>query len=79
MDPKELVEEMARALVGKPEEVSTTELNGSNVTVIELKVAREDIGSVIGRGGRTVTAMRTIVGAVAARARRNVLLEIVQD
>jgi hypothetical protein len=78
MEPKELVEEFAKALVGKPEEVQVNEMKGSLVTVLELNVAREDIGKVVGRGGRIAMAMRTILEAVARKAKHNVILEIVQ-
>ena len=76
MEPRELVEELAKALVEKPEEVAVSELKGEQVTVIELKVAKEDIGKVIGRGGRIAMAMRTILGAVSSKTKKNVLLEI---
>ncbi len=77
MEPRELVEELAKALVEKPEEVAVSELKGEQVTVIELKVAKEDIGKVIGRGGRIAMAMRTILGAVSTKTKKNVLLEII--
>ena len=77
MEPRELVEELAKALVERPEEVAVSELKGEQVTVIELKVAKEDIGKVIGRGGRIAMALRTILGAVSSKARKNVLLEII--
>jgi predicted RNA-binding protein YlqC (UPF0109 family) len=77
MEPRELVAELAKALVEKPEEVSVSELKGEQVTVIELKVAKEDIGKVIGRGGRIAMAMRTILGAVSSKTKKNVLLEII--
>ncbi len=77
MEPRELVEELAKALVEKPEEVAVSELKGEQVTVIELKVAKEDIGKVIGRGGRIAMALRTILGAVSTKTKKNVLLEII--
>lgn len=77
MEPRELVEELAKALVERPDEVSVSELKGEQVTVIELKVAKEDIGKVIGRGGRIAMAMRTILGAVSTKTKKNVLLEII--
>ena len=76
MEPRELVEELAKALVERPEEVAVSELKGEQVTVIELKVAKEDIGKVIGRGGRIAMALRTILGAVSSKTKKNVLLEI---
>jgi predicted RNA-binding protein YlqC (UPF0109 family) len=77
MEPRELVEELAKALVERPEEVAVSELKGEQVTVIELKVAKEDIGKVIGRGGRIAMALRTILGAVSSKTKKNVLLEII--
>ncbi len=77
MEPRELVEELAKALVERPEEVAVSELKGEQVTVIELKVAKEDIGKVIGRGGRIAMALRTILGAVSTKTKKNVLLEII--
>ena len=60
---KELIERIARALVDKPEEVSVTALQGSQSTVLELKVAKEDLGKIIGKQGRTARSLRTILGA----------------
>jgi len=67
MNLKELVTEMAKALVDKPEEVMVTEIEGEQTTVIELKVAKEDLGKVIGKEGRTARSLRTLVFAAAAR------------
>ena len=76
MDLKELVTELAKALVNKPEEVSVDEIKGASVTVYSLKVAKEDIGIVIGRGGRTATAIRHLLFSASAKLRRNVVLDI---
>jgi hypothetical protein len=78
MELKDLVEELAKALVNKPDEVSVEVLHSGHVTVYELKVAREDIGIVIGRGGRTATAMRTLLGSIAAKLKRNLVLDIAE-
>ena len=75
---KELVEFIARSLVDRPEEVQVNEVDGEQVTVLELKVAREDLGKVIGRQGRTARAMRTILGAASIRANKRAVLEIVE-
>ena len=75
---KELIERIARALVDKPEEVSVTALEGTQATVLELKVAKEDLGKVIGKQGRTARSLRTISGAASAKERRRVILEIVE-
>ena len=75
---KELIERIARALVDKPEEVSVTALEGTQATVLELKVAKEDLGKVIGKQGRTARSLRTRLGAASAKERRRVILEIVE-
>ena len=75
---KELVEIMAKALVDKPEEVVVTEVDGEQTTVIELKVAKDDLGKVIGKQGRTAQAMRTILGAVSTKLRKRSVLEILE-
>ena len=75
---KELVEMMAKALVDKPEEVEVTEIEGEQTTVIELKVAKDDLGKVIGKQGRTARAMRTILGAASTKIRKRSVLEIIE-
>ena len=76
MEAKELVEILAKALVDKPEEVVVHELQGAQTTVIELKVAKEDIGKVIGKQGRTAHALRIILVAASSKAKKNCILEI---
>jgi predicted RNA-binding protein YlqC (UPF0109 family) len=75
---KELVEYMAKALVDKPEQVEVSEVDGEQTTVIELKVAKEDLGKVIGKQGRTAQSMRTILGAVSTKLRKRSVLEILE-
>jgi len=75
---KELIERIARALVDKPEEVSVSAIEGNQSTVLELKVAKEDLGKIIGKQGRTARSLRIIVGAASAKDRRRVVLEIVE-
>jgi predicted RNA-binding protein YlqC (UPF0109 family) len=75
---KELIEYIAKALVDKPEEVSVTELEGQQASVIELRVAKEDLGKVIGKQGRTARAMRTILGAASAKLKKRSVLEILE-
>ena len=75
---KELIERIARALVDKPEEVSVSALEGTQATVLELKVAKEDLGKIIGKQGRTAKSLRTIIGAASGKERRRVVLEIVE-
>lgn len=75
---KALVEYIAKSLVDKPEEVQVNEVEGEQVAVLELKVAKEDLGKVIGRQGRTARAMRTILGAASIRANKRTVLEIME-
>ena len=75
---KELIEYIAKSLVDNPEEVSVTELEGEQTSVIELKVAKEDLGKVIGKQGRTARAMRTILGAASAKMKKRSFLEILE-
>ncbi len=75
---KDLLEYLARGLVEAPEEVSVTEVQEDDGTlVLELAVGPEDYGNVIGRGGRTASALRTIIKSAATRDRRRVLVDIV--
>ena len=75
---KDLINYIAQALVDHPEQVSVKEVEGGQTSVIELTVAKEDIGKVIGKQGRTASAMRTILSAASAKIRRRVVLEIVE-
>jgi len=75
---KELIERIARALVDKPEEVNVSAIEGNQATVLELKVAKEDLGKIIGKQGRTARSLRIIVGAASAKEQRGVVLEIVE-
>jgi len=75
---KELIEYIAKSLVDNPEEVSVTELEGEQTTVIELKVAKEDMGKIIGKQGRTARAMRTILGAASTKMKKRSVLEILE-
>jgi len=74
---KELIEYMAKALVDDPDQVRVEEIEGTNATIYELRVAPEDMGRVIGKQGRVANAMRTLLRAAAARQGRRVTLEIV--
>ncbi|MBI4639974.1 MAG: KH domain-containing protein [Candidatus Tectomicrobia bacterium] len=75
---KELIEQIAKAIVDKPEMVRVTGIESENSTVIELRVAKEDIGKVIGRNGRTITAMRTILNATRAQKEKRQVLEVLE-
>ena len=73
---RELVESIAKALVDNPDEVSVTEIEGEQTTILEVRVAKPDIGKVIGKQGRTAGAIRTILGAVGMKLRKRFVLEI---
>ncbi len=75
---KELVAYIAKALVDKPEEVSVAEIEGEQTSVIELKVAKEDLGKVIGKQGRTARAMRTLLSAASTKIQKRSVLEIIE-
>jgi predicted RNA-binding protein YlqC (UPF0109 family) len=75
---KDLISYIAQALVDHPEEVSVTEVEGNQTSVLELKVAKEDLGKVIGKQGRTARAMRTILSAASAKLRKRTVLEIIE-
>ena len=75
---KELVEMIAKALVDYPEQVEVSELEGEQTSVIELRVAKDDLGKVIGKQGRTARAMRTILNAASTKIRKRAVLEIIE-
>lgn len=75
---KELVEEIAKALVDNPEEVQVREVKGEQVTVLELRVAPSDRGKVIGKQGRTARSIRTLLGAAGMKLNRRFTLEILE-
>jgi hypothetical protein len=74
---KELVEYIAKALVDDPSQVEVTQIEGATSVILELRVAQDDMGRVIGRGGRVANAMRTLLRVVAAKQGKRVTLEIV--
>lgn len=76
---KDLITYIAKSLVDNPEEVKVTEILGDQTSVLELKVAKEDLGKVIGKQGRTARAMRTLLSASSAKIRKRTVLEIVED
>ena len=75
---KELVSEIAKALVDSPDEVSVKEVQGEQVTVLELRVAPSDLGKVIGKQGRTARSIRTLLGAAGMKLNRRFTLEILE-
>ena len=75
---KELILVMAKALVDKPDEVEIREIEGDVTTILELKVAKEDLGKVIGKQGKTAHAMRSILNATATKLKKRAVLEIIE-
>ncbi len=75
---KDLIEFIAKALVDDPDSVDVSEVEGEQTSVIELKVAKDDLGKVIGKQGRTARAMRTILSAASTKIRKRSVLEIIE-
>ena len=75
---KELVEQIAKALVDNPDEVSVRSIDGEKTTVLELRVAQNDLGHVIGKQGRTVRSIRTILNASGMKLKKRFTLEILE-
>ena len=74
---QDLLKNIVQALVDNPEQIKITPVEGNQVTILELKVAKEDIGKVIGKQGRTAHAIRTILGAASAKIKKRTTLEII--
>ena len=75
---RELIEYIAKSLVDRPEDVLVEETQGEKTTIVELRVAQEDIGKVIGKQGRTARAMRTILNAAGTKMGKRCVLEILE-
>lgn len=75
---KEFLDTLAKNLVDTPEEVEVTEVSGVGVTILKLKVAKSEIGLVIGRKGKTAEALRILLSAVGAKNKRKLVLEILE-
>lgn len=75
---KDLIEYIAKALVDRPEDVRVNEIEGERTSVIELSVAKEDLGKIIGKQGRTARAIRTILTAASTKLRKRSVLEIIE-
>ncbi|MFQ5579521.1 MAG: KH domain-containing protein [Nitrospiria bacterium] len=75
---RELIEYIAKSLVDRPENVAVKETEGEKTTIIELRVAQEDLGKVIGKQGRTARAMRTILNAAGTKIGKRCVLEILE-
>ena len=78
MDTKDLIETIAKALVDHPDQVKVAEIEGERTSVIELSVAKDDLGKVIGKQGRTAKAIRVILGAASAKLKKQSVLEIIE-
>ncbi len=78
MNLKVLIEEIARTLVDNPDDVQVTEVQGEQTTVLELRVAPDDLGKVIGKQGRTARAMRTLLAAAGTKNQMRAVLEILE-
>jgi len=75
---KDLIQYIARSIVDNPEQVKVEVVEGSHSSVLELRVAKEDIGKIIGKQGRTAQAMRTILNAASGKAKKKMILEIIE-
>jgi predicted RNA-binding protein YlqC (UPF0109 family) len=75
---KDLIKHIVLALVDHPEQVAISEIEGKQSTVLEIKVAKEDIGKIIGKRGRTAQAIRTILNAASAKVKKRTIMEIIE-
>ncbi|MBO4369037.1 MAG: KH domain-containing protein [Desulfovibrio sp.] len=75
---RDLIEFIAKSLVDHPDDVQVHEVEGEQTTVLELKVAQDDLGKVIGKQGRTARALRTILSAASTKAKKRTVLEILE-
>ncbi len=75
---KELITYIAKALVDNPDQVEVAEVEGQSTSVLELKVAKEDLGKIIGKQGRTARAVRTILSAASTKINKRAVLEIIE-
>jgi predicted RNA-binding protein YlqC (UPF0109 family) len=75
---KEIIETIVQALVDQPDRVIVKEIGGAHTSILELKVAKADIGKVIGKQGRTVGALRTILSAASAKVNKRLVLEVLE-
>jgi predicted RNA-binding protein YlqC (UPF0109 family) len=75
---KDLIKYIAEALVDYPEQVEVSEVQGEQTSVIELKVAKDDLGKIIGKQGRTARSIRTILSAASAKIKKRSVLEIIE-
>jgi len=76
---REMVEYIVKQIVDNPEEVKVEEIKAEKIILLEVSVAKEDMGKVIGKGGRIATALRTLLGAAAAKLKKRAMLEILEE
>jgi predicted RNA-binding protein YlqC (UPF0109 family) len=76
---KTLVEYVAKSLVDHPDQVDVKEIEGEKTTILELRVAEDDLGKIIGKHGRTAKAMRTVINAAATKEKKRAVLEILES
>ena len=76
---REMVEYIVKQIVDNPEEVKVQEIKAEKVILLEISVVKEDMGKVIGKGGRVANALRTLVGAAAAKLKKRVMVEILEE
>ena len=79
MGMKDLIDYVAKAVVDNPDQVNVTQIDGESTVVFELRVNRQDVGKIIGKQGRTINAIRTLLNATAAKAGLRAMLEIVEE
>jgi len=75
---KELIKRIVQALVDNPEQIEISEVEGDQISVLEIRVAKEDIGKVIGKQGRTAKAIRTLLSAASGKAKKRTIMEIIE-
>ena len=75
---KDLIADIVKALVDQPEQITVTEIEGGHTVILEISVAKSDMGKVIGKQGRNAQAIRTILSAAAGKAKKRYVLEIVE-
>ncbi|MCK4986825.1 MAG: KH domain-containing protein [Desulfobacterales bacterium] len=75
---KDLISYIAQALVDNPDQVAVTEIEGGQTLILELRVAKEDMGKIIGKHGRTAQAIRTLLSAASGKAKKRIVLEILE-
>ncbi len=76
---KQLIEDIVKALVDRPEDVQVKEIVGDHAHVLELTVAKDDLGKVIGKGGAHASAIRTLMAAASGKEKKRYILEIIED